>query len=479
MTGSLQKGVHVRPIIKRSYISNGVAVSGLLITGLVLGLAIGYVPTLIWLGLFGFVLALLFFWKRPDLGLIAIILSLPVYYYAYVDVNGLNIRVYNAISIVLMTILILRGRWRWPFLFPIVAYLGGLGLSVITSMDQLLSLKYILFQIFGFILMWATYNLTRSEKDFEKYTYLLLLAGNIDTLLIVLNTGLYLLKLPTFAPIMFTNVLPIGRPNLFLGEPDRTAEYHLVLLLICVPLVLLSGKWKANHYLSKRFIWISFILNLYIVLIGLFRSAWIGLALGLLTYLLLSSTNRIARFGVKRLVPVVVIGTLAVSLMFIIYPPFAKAASARFGEAINMVKYPRLDVQSDFSVIYVFFTRGLQRPWLGWGIGFDEVAIDPATTFTYHLAGVSEGYNRLVRMFFGSGIVGLAGYFIWQLAYFRRMVAKAGPYAYRLAMLLPVIGIYWGHDLIRAVGILPQLFIVMGLGLSLRQIAYTEGERES
>jgi hypothetical protein len=474
-----QTGVHVRPIITRTSITNGLAISSLLITGLAIGLAMGYVPTPIWLGLIGFVLAIFLFWKRPDLGLIAIIISLPVYYYAYMNVYGLNIRVYNALSLVLMIILIARGRWRWPLLIPTLAYLGGLGFSVITSMDQLLSLKYILFQVFGLILMWATYNLTRTGKDFEKFTYLLLLAGNVDTLLIVLNTGLFLLKLPTFAPIMFTNVLPIGRPNLFLGEPDRTAEYHLVLLLICLPLVLLSGKWKAKHYLSNRFVWISFTLNLYIVLIGLFRSAWIGLALGLLTYIFLSSTNRIARFGIKRLVPVVVVGAMVVGLLLMVFPPFARAMSARFLEAADMIKHPRLDVQSDFSVIYVFFTRGLQRPWLGWGIGYDEVAIDPAKTFTYHLASVSEGYNRLVRMFFGSGIVGLAGFIIWQLAYFRRMVRKAGPYAYRLAMLLPVIGIYWGHDLIRAVGILPQIFIVMGLGLSLRRIAKTEEQTGS
>jgi hypothetical protein len=435
-----------------------------------IGVACLLVPPVIAVGAAGFILAVLLFWKRPEWGLYIIIITLPVYYDAYVVVYGLNIRIYNALSIIIAVILLLRSKLSLPMLFPILVFLGCLGLSVINSMDQLLSAKYILFQFFGFLLMWITYSLTNNQKDLDRFIYLLLIIGNIDVVLICINTILYLAHLPTFAPIMFTDVLPIGRPNLFLGEPDRTAEYHLVLLMMTFPFILLIRRWKVEQLLKSRFLLVSFLLNLYIVLVGLFRSAWIGLGVGVALYILLSFKDRFARIAIKRLIPIGIVGFLILAGFLIVFSSFTNAMLQRFNEAVDLVVHPRLDVQSDFSVIYVFFQRGLRRPWFGWGIGFDEVAINPATTFTYYNAAISEGYNRLIRMFFGAGIVGILGFVFWQAAYLRRMTARYHQFAYRMAMLIPVIGIYWGHDMIRAVSILPLIFIVMGMGLSLLKI---------
>jgi hypothetical protein len=447
-----------------------VALLGITVLGLILVATTPSIPSLIWLGILGFLLGILLFWNHPGFGLILIIITLPIYFYASINISGLNIRIYNAISLVLMAVLILKSSWRFSLTIPVLVYLLALGASVFVSMDKLLSLKYILFQVFGFILMWVTYNLVTSEKAFEKYIYLLLLVGNIDTVLIIINTLAYVLHLPTFAPITFTDVLPIGRPNLFLGEPDRTAEYHLVLLLMCIPLVLLSKRWKGKYYLTHRFILVSFLLNLYIIIIGLFRSAWIGVVVALLAFVLISIGHRRAHFGVLRMVPLVIICILLAGALLLVYPPFSTALFARVNEAVGMILHPRLDVQTDFSVIYVFFQRALQRPWLGWGIGYDEVAINPAEVFTYHLATVSEGFNRLVRMFFGGGVVALAGFVFWQVAYMLRLIKGRGDFAYRMALLLPVIGVYWGHDMIRMVSILPTAFLVMGLGLALHRI---------
>jgi hypothetical protein len=73
-------------------------------------------------------------------------------------------------------------------------------------------------------------------------------------------------------------------------------------------------------------------------------------------------------------------------------------------------------------------------------------------------------------MFFGGGVVALAGFIFWQAAYMLRLVKGRGNFAYRMALLLPVIGVYWGHDMIRMVSILPAAFFVMGLGLALQRI---------
>jgi hypothetical protein len=194
-------------------------------------------------------------------------------------------------------------------------------------------------------------------------------------------------------------------------------------------------------------------------------------AVGILAYFLIAGKNRFARGGMRRLIPIVTVSAIFVGILLLIYQPFTIAVIKRVNEAIDLVIHPNFDVQTDITVVYTFFVRALQRPWLGWGIGFDERAINPAEVFVYHLPAISEGYNRLVRLFFGAGIVGIFGFLIWQIAYIRRLLQGKEYFAYRLAMLLPVIGVYWGHDILRAVGILPIIFIVMGLGLALKKIS--------
>ena len=420
------------------------------------------------IGLTALGMAFFLFWQHPAWALITIIISLPVYFYVAVSVGGFTVRVYNLLAILLLFILLLKrtGRIQTPLLWPVLVYLLMLGVSVPGSLDPITSLKYILFQGFGFILMWATYNLIRDEQDFEWYFYLLLLMGNIDVLLIITNTLAFVLGLPTFAPIAHTHVLPFGRPNLFLGEPDRTAEFHLILLLMILPLVLLIGKWKRKRYLSHPFILVSFVLNSYVVGVGLFRAAWAGVLVGGLAYVLVSFRSRLGWLGLWRLFPLLAGIVIVFGISLAIYPKFASVLVSRINEPIVMWRERRLEVQTDLSVNYKLLEMGLERPWFGWGIGVDEEVLDPSELFVYHMETIAEGYNRLIRMFYGAGVVGVFGFIVWQLGYIKRLLKVQGSFAFKMAMLLPVVGIYWGHDMFRMVQFVPSLFLVMGLGLA-------------
>ncbi len=405
----------------------------------------------------------------------------------YPSALGLNLKLYNILTICLVFSLLYRYfiKENLPRLSHVktsVLFLGGISISIFLSEYPTYSLRIVSLEVLAILLFWAVSLATVTQAQLSRAIRVWLWVSNAVAALEILDMMLGVVGLPRLFPVQQAFLTILGRPTGWFEEPNRASQYHMLVALWTLPLFMAGRKLPLEHQLaSKKLIQVSFLLNIIVVLLGVGRSSWLGMILGgAVAFLAFYRQNliKIARVLAISAFALMILLVFSLNVTFRTFlaerlqQTFREMVVAETGQDISLT-------ESSIALTGFAFIKGLDKPWLGHGLGtFPNYFLGTQLYTTETIPGESYErateyevtWNRFAQIFFGAGLLGLLTYLIWQYDVYAKLMRSDAPFAYRVAFLAAFIGMLLGHDQFRAVIGYAPLYWLMGLALAMERL---------
>ena len=406
---------------------------------------------------------------------------------AYFSVAGLHLKLYNILSICLMASLVYRyfsqGNLPRPSnVKTSLLFLGALSFSIFLSEYPTYSLRMVSLEALAIILVWAVSLATVTQAQLSRAIRVWLWVSNAVAALEIMDLFLGVAGLPRLFPVQHTFFTILGRPTGWFEEPNRASQYHMLVALWTLPLIMAGRKLPQEHQLvSNRLIRISFLLNILVVFLGVGRASWVGMIFALAVAFLVFYRHKLV--NIKRTLAVSAVA-LAILLVLSLNVTFRNFLVERLQQTVMEMAIadtgqdPSLG-SSTIALLSFAFIKGMDTPWLGHGLGtFPNYFLGERFYTTKTIPGLTYergaeyevSWNRYAQIFFGAGLLGLLTYLIWQYDICAQIMRSGAPLPYRVAFLAAIIGMLWGHDQFRAVIGYAPIYWLMGLALAMARL---------
>jgi hypothetical protein len=406
---------------------------------------------------------------------------------AYFSVAGLNLKLYNVLGICLMASLLYRYfiKENLPQLDHVktsLLFLSGLFISIFLSEYPDYSLRMVALEALAIILVWAVSLATVTQAQLSQAIRVWLWVSNAMAALEILDILLAVAGFPRLFPVHHELFTLLGRPTGWFVEPNRASQYHMLVALWTLPLFMAGRKLPQEHQLaSNNLIVISFLLNIIMVILGVGRSSWLGIVLGVVVAFLAYYRHNLVKITRAMLVSAVALALLLVFSLNVTFRTFlAERLQQTFGEMVVAETGQDISLtESSIALMSFAFIKGLDKPWLGHGLGtFPNYFLGTQLYTTATIPGASYErsteyevtWNRYAQIFFGAGLLGLLTYLIWQYDICTKLMRSDAPFPYRVAFLSAIIGMFWGHDQFRAVVGYAPIYWLIGLALAMERL---------
>jgi hypothetical protein len=407
---------------------------------------------------------------------------------AYLSVAGLNLKLYNILTVCLTASLVYRyfsDNHRLPQLHHVktsVLFLASISLSILVSEFPTFSLRIVSLEVLAIVLFWGVSVALETREQLSLAIRLWLWVSNAMALLEILDIILGVAGLPRLFQVKHADMFSLGRPTGWFAEPDRAAQYHMLVALWTLPIFMVGRDLPAKDRLtSPTLIRISFLLNIIIVILGVGRSAWLGFMLGAGATFVAFYRKQLIKMTKVAAVSIMVLALVSIlSLDFAFRHFLHERLEQTFREMVvaEFAQDPALE-KSSIALMTFAFLRGLDKPWIGHGLGtypnyyltrylFNTATI-PLTSYERSTQ-YETTWNRYAQLFFGAGLLGLITYLIWQFDIINALLKSNVPFPYRIAFLAAIVGMFWGHDQFRAVIGYAPIYWLIGLSVAMQRL---------
>jgi len=223
----------------------------------------------------------------PQIVILLLIISYPFTDIWDLNYAGVYIRLSNLFTVVLVISLFFSFIEKREILRPtniLVSwlFLGSLALSLLVSEYLMWSVRYVILELLGILLLWCITIYTTTSDKFFSVLRVSLWVANLLAVAEIIELILKIVGLPGFFPVHHDFMLSVGRISGLFREPDRAGQYHLVFALWTLAFILAPSSLKTySGLVGDRLIKFTFWLNLSILLLGGFRAALTGIVIGI------------------------------------------------------------------------------------------------------------------------------------------------------------------------------------------------------